>query len=131
MRTSKTFSIQFWMDKKQEKNGESPIYARVTVNQKRLSISLKRRLDIDLWDTKNKKFRGSSQKAKEFNRYLDLSKSKLLRCYQELRDNGEEVTSKAIKNLFLNESSNAHTLHELIVYHSKKIENGLTILDGT
>lgn len=110
MRTTKTFSIQFWMDKKKAKNGEGLIYARVIVDQKRLSISLKRKLEIDLWDTKNKKFRGSSQNSKEFNRYLDLPKSKLFRCYQELRDNGEEVTSKAIKDLFLNESSNAHTL---------------------
>lgn len=123
MRTLKTFSIQFWMDKKKAINGEGIIYARVVVDQKRLSISLKRKLEIDLWDTKNKKFRGSSQKAKEFNRYLELSKSKLFRCYQELRDNGDEVTSKAIKNLFLNESSNSHTLQELVTYHSEKIEN--------
>ncbi|MFB9057139.1 tyrosine-type recombinase/integrase [Mariniflexile ostreae] len=123
MRTSKTFSIQFWMDTKKSKKSEGLIYARINVDQKRLSISLKRKLAIKQWDSKNQKHLGASQTAKEFNRYLDLSKSKLFRCYQELRDNGEEVTSKAIKNLFLNEESNGYTLHELINYHSIKIEN--------
>lgn len=123
MRTSKTFSIQFWMDTKKSKNGEGLIYARINVDQKRLSISLKRKLAMEQWDFKTQKHQGASLTAKEFNRYLDLSKSKLFRCYQELRDNGEEVTSKAIKNLFLNENSNGHTLQDLIDYHSKKIEN--------
>ncbi len=123
MRTSKTFSIQFWMDTKKSKKSEGLIYARINVDQKRLSISLKRKLAINQWDPKNQKQLGATQIAKEFNRYLDLSKSKLFRCYQELRDNGDDVTSKAIKNLFLNEESNGHTLQELINYHSIKIEN--------
>ena len=123
MRTSKTFSIQFWMDTKKSKKSEGLIYARINVDQKRLSISLKRKLAMEQWDSKNQKQLGASQTAKEFNRYLDLSKSKLFRCYQELRDNGDEVTSKAIKNLFLNEDSKGYTLHELINYHSIKIEN--------
>lgn len=123
MRTSKTFSIQFWMDTKKSIDGEGLIYARVNVDQKRSSISLKRKLAIEQWDEKNQKHHGSSQKAKDFNRYLDLSKAKLFTCYQELRDSGSPVTSRGIKNLFLNESSFGHTLKELIDYHSKKIEN--------
>ena len=123
MRTSKTFSIQFWMDQKKAKDGEGIIYARVNVDQKRLSISLKRKLVMERWDSINQRHQGTSQTAKEFNRYLDLSRSKLFMCYQELRDNGEEVTSRAIKNLFLNEGPSGHTLKRLIAYHSKKIEN--------
>ena len=123
MRTSKTFSIQFWMDQKKAKDGEGIIYARVNVDQKRLSISLKRKLAMDQWDSISQKHQGNSQTAKEFNRYLDLSKSKLFMCYQELRDKEEEVTSRAIKNLFLNEGPTGHTLKRLIAYHSKKIEN--------
>ncbi|RAJ17719.1 integrase-like protein, partial [Gelidibacter algens] len=75
MRTSKTFSIQFWMDTKKSKNGEGLIYARINVDQKRLSISLKRKLAMEQWDFKTKKHQGTSRTAKEFNRYLDLSKS--------------------------------------------------------
>ncbi|MGC1472375.1 MAG: tyrosine-type recombinase/integrase [Psychroserpens sp.] len=123
MRTSKTFSIQFWMDRKKAKQGEGIIYARINVDQRRLSISLKRKLEMTQWDSKTQKHQGTSKKAKEFNRYLDLSKSKLFMCYQELRDNGEELTSKAIKNLFLNEGPSGHTLKKLLDYHSKKIEN--------
>ncbi|WP_419214102.1 hypothetical protein ACNR9Q_08110 [Maribacter sp. X9] len=44
MRTVKTFSIQFWADTAKAKNGEVLLYARITMEQKRLSISLKRKV---------------------------------------------------------------------------------------
>lgn len=47
MRTSKTFSVQFWMDKKKAKNGEALIYARVNVDQKRY-FAIKNRILFDI-----------------------------------------------------------------------------------
>ncbi len=126
MRTSKTFSIQFWADLKRESKGLAPLYARINVDQKRLSISLKRKIPANSWNITTKKFAGSSAKAKEFNRYLDLSKSRIYECYQELRDEGKVITSKAIKERFLKDDQQSHSLQELIAYHTKKIERILT-----
>ncbi len=129
MRTSKTFSVQLWADQKKAINGEALIYARITVDQKRLNISLKRKVAIGSWDARNKKILGSSQTAKEFNRYLDLTKSRLYQCYQELSHEGVVITSKSIKQRFLNEDASNHTLLELMGYHTKKIEK--TLAAGT
>jgi len=129
MRTSKTFSIQFWADLKRESNGLAPIYARINVDQKRLSISLKRKVPIKSWNADKKVYAGNSAKAKDFNRYLDLSKSRIYECYQELRDEGKVITSKAIKERFLKDDQKSHSLQELITYHTKKIEHTLT--EGT
>lgn len=126
MRTSKTFSINFWMDTKNTKNDEGLIYARINVDQKRLSISLKRKIPIKSWNPTTKNFVGSSARAKEFNRYLDLSKSRIYECYQELRDEGKVITSKAIKDRFLKDDQQSHSLQELIAYHTEKIERTLT-----
>ncbi|AWH75469.1 integrase [Dokdonia sp. Dokd-P16] len=126
MRTSKTFSISFWLDTKNAKNDECPIYARVNVNKKRLSISLKRKIPIESWNSTTKRYRGNSSQAKDFNRYLELSKSRLFNCYQELLNEGKVITSKAIKDRFLKDDSQSHSLQELIAYHTKKIERTLT-----
>lgn len=123
MRSSKTFSIQFWMDTRKTSNGHGLVYARITVDGRRLSISLKRKLLIDQWDFEKKQQKGNSQKARVFNQYLDLSKGRLYECYQQLRDSGENITSMAIKDLFLSENSSHRTLRELIGYHSQRIAN--------
>ena len=62
MRTTNTFSILFWADQKNAKNNKAIIYARVTVNQKRVNISIKRKVSIDLWDKKRKKHEGIPMK---------------------------------------------------------------------
>jgi len=38
MRTKNTFSILFWADQKNTKNNQALLYARISVNQKRVNI---------------------------------------------------------------------------------------------
>ncbi len=47
MKTSSTFSILIWINSSRVKNNVTEIFARVTVNQKRTNISLKRKIDIN------------------------------------------------------------------------------------
>ncbi|KAA1245793.1 site-specific integrase [Aquimarina sp. RZ0] len=126
MRTKSTFSILFWADQKSATNNEALLYARVTVNQKRVNISLKRKVSIDLWDAKKKRARGTSTKARQINQYLDQVHSQLFQQYQELKFKGELITAKLIKQRYLGEGENNKTLQELIKYHSQKIEKTLT-----
>ncbi|MDT8417843.1 MAG: hypothetical protein RQ864_08555 [Lutibacter sp.] len=55
MKTSSTFSILIWINASRAKNNEAEIFARVTVNQKRTNISLKRKINIDSWDKSKSK----------------------------------------------------------------------------
>lgn len=48
MRATNTFSVIFWPDQNSATNNEALIYARVTVNQKRVNISLKRKVSMNL-----------------------------------------------------------------------------------
>ncbi len=56
MKKSHTFSILFWINKSRAINNKVEILARVTVNGKRASIGIKRKVDIDFWDNQNKRF---------------------------------------------------------------------------
>lgn len=51
MRTTSTFSILFWINAhRADKNNLSIIYARITINGKNVGLSLKQRVNVDVWD---------------------------------------------------------------------------------
>lgn len=125
MKTSKTFSILFWINASRAKNNEAEIYARVTVDRKRVNISLKRKINIDLWDITKKRVKGRTTSAKQINNYLDQTYSKLFQTYQNLKYKDKLITAQLIKANYNGEDENTKSLQDLIKYHSKKIENTL------
>lgn len=129
MRSKSTFSILFWADQKNTKNNLVLIYARINVDQKRVNISLKRKISIDKWDPKKKRAKGNSSEARQINQYLDQVYTQLFQCYQDLKFKNQLITAALIKSIFLGESENDKSLKELFEYHSNKI-NG-TFAAGT
>ena len=125
MKTSKTFSILFWINASRAKNNEAEIYARVTVDRKRVNISLKRKVNVNLWDVKKKRVKGHTTSAKQINNYLDQTYAKLFQVYQDLKYKGELITAQLIKANYNGEDENTKSIQDLIKYHSKKIENTL------
>ncbi|TXD83472.1 site-specific integrase [Subsaximicrobium wynnwilliamsii] len=123
MRTTKTFSIRFWADAQNANNNIALVYARLTVNQKRLSLSLKRRLPLDLWDAKSQRLRGNSSEAKEINQYFQEVRTRLFQIYQDLKFKNELITAQKIKSAYCGDNESSKTLIELINYHGNKIEN--------
>ncbi len=85
MCTTSTFSILFWIYAKRIKNNQAPLYARITINGGKLNISLKRRIDTQLWSPEKQRIKGTGSNAKNFNQYLDEVHSKLFQCYQKCK----------------------------------------------
>ena len=123
MRTSKTFSVNFWLDKRKVKNEEALIYAGITVNGKRLNISLKRSVPISQWNSKTKRLNGTSKKSNEINEFLDQNYARFHQIYQDLKFKGKLITSDLVKTEFNGEGVSFKTLNELIQYHQDKIRN--------
>ena len=126
MRTKNTFSVHFWVKPTNEKVNQGIIYARITVNQRRVLVSLKRKISFDLWDYSKKKVKGTSSKAKQINHYLDSTKARIFQCYQDLQFKSKKITAQLIKATYLGEDENSKSLQDLIEYHSRKIEHTLT-----
>lgn len=57
MRTSNTFAILFWAYSSRAKNNQTAIYARITVNGKKVNISLKYKVDVRNWDAINSAYK--------------------------------------------------------------------------
>ena len=83
MQTIKTFSIHFWINKSKRKDSNAPLYARITVEKKRVEISLKQMAPIEKWDKRSQQVKGRSFESKQINNYLDQCKAQLFNCYSD------------------------------------------------
>ncbi|WP_373516881.1 phage integrase SAM-like domain and Arm DNA-binding domain-containing protein, partial [Pricia sp.] len=119
MRTSSTFSILFWIYAKRIKNNQAPLYARITVDGKKLNLSLKHRIEVQLWNPKKQRLKGTGDKAKRLNQHLDEVHSSLFQCYRDLRVANKSITPQTIKSKYLgNDEERVYTLKDIILYHN-------------
>lgn len=125
MRTSSTFSILFWIYGARAINNQTNIYARITLNGKRVNISLKQKVDIDSWDPKRQKVKGNGKIAREMNLFLDEIKSSLVQCYRDLKTEFRVLSAQLIKARFLGEDKKVHSLRDIIEFHNEKMASKL------
>ena len=100
MRTTNTFGIHFITRVNKSKDGLAPLYARVTVDARRVEISLRRLVDPADWNSNKGMARGSREEIKTLNHYLEEVRSKIMRCYQETQLEKQLITAETIKNKF-------------------------------
>ena len=92
MKKVNTFGIQFVIRKHRIKNGEAPIYTRITVNANRCEISIKRRIHIDNWNNGKGMAKGKNPDISRLNSYLEQIRSQLTNHYQDLVVNKQQIT---------------------------------------
>jgi hypothetical protein len=85
MRTTNTFGIQFIVRTNKSKNGLVPLYCRITVNARRVEISLKRSVESKSWNTDAEIARGNSETIRPLNHFLEEVRARLVECYQEIQ----------------------------------------------
>lgn len=125
MRTSSTFSILFWIYSQRAINNQTNIYARITVNGKRVNISLKQKVDVDAWNTKSQKMKGNGSTAREINLYLNEVKSGIFESYRDLKSESRILTPQLIKERFLGEDIKTYSLQDIIDYHNETMTHKL------
>jgi integrase/recombinase XerD len=125
MKTSTTFSILFWLKQSKAKNGEAPLYARLTVNGQRAEISLKRKIKIANWNSYKNCVRGTNQEARIVNEHLNQVYKGIIDSKNQLTLEGKFITSQVIKSRYLKEDEQNHTLNDIIKYHNEDMTNKL------
>lgn len=118
MKTTHTFGIQFIIRTGKKNKTSGIVYARITVDTRRIEISLKKAIAIDDWNSARGIAKGSSPETKKFNSYLEQVRSQLTEAYRELQINKAEITPGNIKSLYLGDSFDNHSLIELVDYHN-------------
>lgn len=122
MRAKLTFSILFWIyGSRADGNNSSNIYARITLNGQKLNFSVKRKINVDSWDSKRQRARGNSEKSRAINYYLDEVKSELVSSYRDLKAESKVITPQLIKARFLGDDKKNHSLRDVFKYHNAKM----------
>lgn len=123
MKTSQTLAILFWINASRATGTTAALYARITVNGKRANISLKRKVDIRLWDNRKSRVKGRGAETKQINEYIVLTQNQIFQSYMDLKAEGAIITAQSIKLKFLGGTKKIPTLKELIVYHNNKMKH--------
>ena len=125
MQTNNTFSIIFFTRKSRNKSDELSIYARITVNQKRAEMSLKRCIQVCNWDNSKARARGISENSRILNKYLDHVYGQLLDCHKQLLEEFKVISPRAIKARYLGDDNQYKTLKQLVEYHNSNMTTTL------
>jgi integrase/recombinase XerD len=122
MKTTNSFSINFFIKKDKASNGNAPIYVRITVNGKFADISLKRRIKIESWDQSRQKVNGNCSEAKDIKEKIRQLRNEINAAYDELRYNKEIISSESIKAKIEGIDEEQTTLLWLMNYHNTEIK---------
>ena len=126
MNVSSTFSILFWINTSRIKNNKAQIFARVTINQKRANISLKREVEVSQWDASKSKVKGSNSEAKQINQYIEQVRAGLFNAHQELQYEGKLITSQLVKARYLGLDTQNYSFTDLFKYHNSIAKDKVT-----
>jgi len=129
MKTTNTFGVTFIARNPKIPDRPFLIYARITVNGKRIEISVKRTIHPDNWNVAKGMAKGKAPEIRQLNTYLEQVKGRLIDCYQELLLKKQLVTPEAIKNLFCGVKEEEYTILGCFDYHN--IEMKVTLEWGT
>ncbi len=116
-----TFGVHFVIRKEKAKDGKAPVFARVTVNNQRCEVSIKKCVPIRDWDSRKGKIKSLTDEYKNLNSFLEQVRTILVEHYQDLVVGNEEVTPAAIKNRFLGLDDSKYSLLELFDYHNSQM----------
>lgn len=118
-----TFSTLFYVkDERRDKNGKAGLYLRITVDGRRTSISLHRKIDPSKWDSRMNKLKGKGVEAEELNRFMTTIRHKINRIQHELIEEGKPFTALDVKNIYLGKDKEVKMLLVVFDEHNRQMK---------
>jgi integrase/recombinase XerD len=121
MKTTHSFSINFFLKKDQSSQGNAPIYVRITVGGKFVDISLKRRVRTSAWDQEGQKLNGTEPESKDAREKIRQMRNEIHAAYDVLRYDKQILSADAIKAKVEGIEEEKTTLLWLMTYHNTEI----------
>jgi len=119
-----TFCIRFLIIKsKENKNGEHPIYCRVTCNGKRKEFATGIWVIEKKWNSSGERIIGTTETAQTFNYTLNSIRNNLFKIKANLLDLGKKISSEIVVNNHLGKTEKKHTLLEAHKYYNDRLKS--------
>lgn len=118
-----SIAILFYLRKsKKNKQGEAPIYLRITTDGKRSDFSTRRFIDPVQWDANTGRGKGSAEVVKTLNNYLLSLENKAYKEYNILISKGDSISSDLLRNKILGIREPFKLLLEVFQYEIDQIK---------
>lgn len=125
-----TFSVLFFIKRKKLlKNGDAPVYMRITIDGRFLETSLKRGVSPKLWNEKKQRSTGRDRLSIELNDYLDTTLTRIYRIHQQLIDECKPVNPQTVMNVYQGRAEQPKMLREVFRHENAKYRQLLEIGD--
>src|SRR5690606_9477387 len=129
-----SFSTLFYLkDERRDKNGNAGLYLRITVDGRRTSISLNRKIDPSKWDSRMNKLKGKGYEAEELNQFMATIRHKVNKIQHDLIEEGKPFTVHDVKDKYLGKDAKLKMLIQLFDEHNQQMEKlvGIEFALGT
>ncbi|MEM6844991.1 MAG: site-specific integrase [Bacteroidota bacterium] len=115
-----SLSILFWLNKsKINQAGETPIYARITVDGKRAEIATRERVLPEKWSTKTGSVKGNREEARRINAVLDHLRSSIRTTFNRLSEDGSYISASIIKEVLCGRKKREYSLFQIFRQHNE------------
>jgi len=119
----KTFAILFYVKRtKLLKNGEAPVFMRITVDALRAEMSIQRSINLSEWIEKKCCAKPTNPKNRELNHYLEHIRHRLYEIQKELENENKTVTAELLKNRYMGINEANVSFVELYTEHNQKLK---------
>jgi site-specific recombinase XerD len=125
-----TFKVLFYLKRdKVKKNGNVPLFCRITVDGQEVRFSMKCDVNPKFWDVKAGKASGRTTDALKINVFVENVKAAIYRIYRDLQERDNYVTAERVRNVFLGAETKQQTLLKLFDKHNeeRKLQIGTNI----
>ena len=116
-----TFSVIFIQKKNNSYSIEGSIYLRVTINGKRLEISIKKSCPFNDWDGKAGRISSKTEEAKQTNSLIDTIYRRAFKVYEELINEGKPISTDTFKNKYLGTEERGKTILVIHQQHNSQV----------
>lgn len=104
-KVSKLSLVVYMSKTKLDKNGEAPIYLRITLDKQRIEINLRRKVSPNEWDSVKCRVKGRDQKSKNINSFIDSIVGRTITVYEELTRKYSQISPETLKQHILGKDS--------------------------
>lgn len=122
------YSVIFYAKKaKRKKNGNLPVYGRITIDGKRAEFVVQSEITEEKWDFNRGCAKGSTKEAMKINDYLELVKTQIRDVKVFMEEKKMRVTAEELKNHYLGVFNNTLTFLKFFDEHNEKSKSLINI----
>ncbi len=124
-----TFNVLFHLRNSFGKDDRMPVYARITINGKRIEISVKQMINAEDWNENRGLAKTNKEENKVLNNYLEQLRSSFVACYREMSLQKKVVTVETFKKEYYGKNVDEYSLCKLMNYHNIEMKEALSWRD--